>query len=196
MDPIDHGSPDHGRGDRVDGDAGLRELLARRLHEPDHGGLGRGVGAHPGVAFLARDGGKIEDPPVVVRLHREDRVFGHEKGAAQIDRRFEIEGFGRHLCDTRVGRTHDGRAVDHDVESAARAARGDRGKARLYLVLIGDVDGFGIDVEAFRGQLGDGCGRFLRADVKKGDLGTFAGEALDDGLADAVGATGDDSGLL
>ena len=42
----------------------LRELLAEALGEPDHAGLGGAVGAGVGVAFLAGDGGGVDDAAV------------------------------------------------------------------------------------------------------------------------------------
>ena len=45
------------------------------LGEPDDGGLGGGVAAHAGVAFLARHGGDVHDAPVLVRLHDGQHVL-------------------------------------------------------------------------------------------------------------------------
>src|SRR5688572_1790195 len=61
-DAAGHGRLDVAGAHRVDGDAGLRELDADGLAEPDDAVLGRRVGRGEHDALLAAGGGDVDDP--------------------------------------------------------------------------------------------------------------------------------------
>src|SRR6185437_4339863 len=107
----------HRRRDRVDRDVVGGELLAQRFGEADQrrfrGGIGRGVG----VAFLAGDGGDVDDAPVVLRDHRGD------DGVAAVERSLEIDLHGLLQLGERIFPKFGGGAgyagvVDQNVDTA------------------------------------------------------------------------------
>jgi 3-oxoacyl-[acyl-carrier protein] reductase len=141
-----------GRRDAVDRDVVGRELLAERLGQRDHPGLGGGIGAGGRVALLAGDRGDVDDPAVALLDHQR-----HDRAAAVEDR---VEVDLDHLA-PRVGRVLPQRMVgpgdagigDQDVDPAER--RAGRPGGGLDRGEVGDVERLRLDPAA-AGQLGAG----------------------------------------
>ena len=82
---VQDGALERRRGHGIDDHALGGQLLAQRLGEAQHRRLGGGIGAGIGVAFLAGDGGDIDDAAIAgFHHHRGD-------GAAAIEQSVDVD---------------------------------------------------------------------------------------------------------
>ena len=120
--------------DGIDGDVVAGELLAERLGQRDHAGLGGRVVGGVGVAFLAGDRGDVDDAPVVLRDHAGHDRARADEGAVEVDAHhlapfldLGLPGLGVDAGDAGV--------VDEDIDASEAldggvAGLGDRGGLR------------------------------------------------------------------
>ena len=171
---------------RVDEDVVLREFLAERFCQRDQAGLRGRVMRGVGVAFLAGDGGDVDDAAVLLLQHRRHHRLAADEGPVEIDAQhlapFLEVGFPHRLVDA-----GDAGIVDEDVDLAERLQR-------LVTRLLDRGEIRHVDLE----------GRYRRADFLRGlfrkrqvvipdrDLRARCDEALGDRAAKALRAAGDD----
>src|SRR6185436_11705343 len=155
------------RRDAVDQHPRLSELLPERFRQRDYARLGCRVGDRVGIAFLAGDRGDVDDA-AVLRLHHLRR-----DGAAAQELAGEVDA--QHALPFLDG-VVDGRHV----------LAGDAGVVHQH-VHPGD------SLQCFFNRLRIGDIHLRRAvEIPDGDVGAGSFQALDDGGADALHATGDD----
>src|SRR5436309_3352439 len=86
--------PDHRRRDAVHGDVALSgNLFRQRLGQRDYGGFGARVRNERRVAFLARDGGDVNNAPVMPLEHLLNHGAAYEENALEIDGINRVEVF-------------------------------------------------------------------------------------------------------
>ncbi len=169
----------------VGADAGLRELLAERLGQTDHGRLRCTVRRRIRVAFLAGDGRDVHDAPVVLRLHyRHDGAVAQEH-AVHVDVEHALPVVDRILRERDVGTGDPGRAHEH-VDATLRRRGGLRDALDRTGVRHVEREGDGIGAQR---RLGGGE-RALVA-IPQRDARAARDEPPRHGEADAHRAAGD-----
>ena len=143
-----HRGGDDGRGDGIDQHAGGGQLLARRLGQADHRGLGRRVDGQAGVAVLARHAGQVHHPAPAPLAHagHEDPHGVHR--AQHVDVEDALPLLRRRL-QQRLVRADDAGRVDQHVDRADLA--GHPAQRRLVGHVGGDV-GRAADVQGGHGE--------------------------------------------
>ena len=106
-------------GDAVHHDVVVGHFLAQRLGQRNDPGLGGGIGRRVGVAFLARDGGDIDDAAIARVAHQRADRAAAEPDAGQVDLDDLAPFVGRIVPDRAVG-PGDAGIVDLDVDTAQR----------------------------------------------------------------------------
>ena len=95
VDPVGHRGGHEAGADRRHLDARLRQLLVRRLAEPDDAELRRRVGGEPALAELAGDRGGVGDQRLAVLgarlLQHRDALAHHEVDGAQVHVELHVE---------------------------------------------------------------------------------------------------------
>ena len=121
-------------------------------------------------------------PPPRLR-HLARHGLAHQEGALEVDAQHGVEiGFG-HVQE--IGRLEDAGVVDQHVDAAVRGQG-----ARHQRVHVGLVAHVAVHVE--RAEFGGQRAAVRVVQIGDHDVGAFAREAPGAGLADALGAAGDD----
>ena len=172
---------DGGRGDAVDEDAAAGGLLAQGLGQGDDPGLGGAVGRGLGVAFLAGDGGDVDDAPPAAVHHARCHGAAAQEDADQVDGDDAFPGLDRVLPGL-VGGARDAGVADQDVNVTEGGLRGgDRGVDGAG---VGDVDDHGVRRRA--GERGARRLEGVRVHVPQADQGAARRQAAGDGQPDAA----------
>ncbi len=141
-----------------------------------------------GIAFLAGDGGDVDNAAVAGGDHVRHHGPAHQIGRVQVDLQDLTPDPGIQLPGRRVAAGNAG-AVHDDVQARMR------GKGRLGCRLDGRLVGQLHDVSAYNAQ----CGKLVRAvlyssgiDIPQGHPRPGTQEPLSGRKSDAAGAAGDD----
>src|SRR5215813_10452439 len=180
---------DDGRGHRVDENAARARLLGERLGQADHSGLGRRVGHEGRIAFLAGDGGDVDDAPAPLLQHHADGRSAAVEDAREIHVDDPAPVLVGQLPNGK-GAAGDPRVVHEDVE--ATEGRVHLTYRRLHLARHRHIGG-----EGERGGT-DALGRLLRhgrVEVQHGDASAVRGQTGSDGVADAARRPRDERSL-
>lgn len=108
------------------------------------------------ASFLTAGGGEIEESSIVPSFYCDGGMFGHQDGAPEIDRGFEVEFRRRDIGDFPFGRADNGGAVDHDVEMSSATAGGDRFESGDHVRFLRDIDNLSVKGSSGFGEPGDG----------------------------------------
>ncbi len=166
----------------VDCDVVAGKLLAERLRQRDHAGLGRGIGAGIGVALLAGDRGDIDDPAIALGDHQRRHRLQAVENAVEVDRE-NAPPFGDRIV--REGRIHprDAGIVDENVDPA-HLGRG-RSVAATHRIPIAQIDCDKARADLFRRLRSESP-----IDVPDRHARIAGDQALGHRAADALGGSG------
>ena len=115
-----------GRGDAVDGDVVVRDLLGQGLGQRDDARLGGAVRRGVGIALLTGDRRYIDDAPVILGHHPRDYGAAAVEDTGQIDID-DLLPFGGGILPQLLRGAGDTGAIDEDVDPAKAVHRGRRG---------------------------------------------------------------------
>ncbi len=192
---IEDESARSGGGNAVDGEIVAGSFFSEGFGEGDDAGLGGAVSHGVGVAFLAGDGGDVDDAAVVVTEHVGDDGAAAEEDAGEVDVEDLLPIFDGIVPCGVIGASDAG-VGDEDVDAPVA------GEGRLGGVLdggsAGDVNGVSGDGSEGKGG-GELCLRVLQqvfVAIPEGDGCAGIKQARGDGEADALSGAGDNGGAM
>ena len=107
-------------GQGIHGDAAFGIILAHHLDETDEPRLGRRIGGHAGIAFLAGDRGDVEYAAIAVLQHMRQHGLRRDQRAFEIDLIDAIEVLERNFMRLYIGLPHDAGAIDETMQLPVR----------------------------------------------------------------------------